>query len=205
MVDMRKTGATSRMHKADMPAAGSQVAAVVLRPLSPRRSEAVLARNSVGRIAFAHRGHVNIAPMLYVFIDGWLYARADAALRIAIRHNRWVAVEVAEVSGVSEWRSVVARGACHSTTARGSTAGDALAAGIERLRNRIPEMSRPGRGAPFRTAIYRVHVDELTGYAARPSRRRTAGAAAKRRATAAADQARADDDGMTQSGADDRR
>lgn len=188
-----------------MSAAGSGLRTAVLRPLSPRQSKAVLARNSVGRIAFAHRGHVNIAPMLYVFIDGWLYARADAALRTAIRRNRWVAVEVAEVSGVSEWRSVVARGACYPTTAGGSTAADALAAGIERLRNRIPEMSPPGRAAPFRTAIYRVHVDELTGYVARPSRRRTAGAAAKRRATAAADQARADDDGMTQSGADDRR
>jgi nitroimidazol reductase NimA-like FMN-containing flavoprotein (pyridoxamine 5'-phosphate oxidase superfamily) len=195
MVDMRKTGATSRMQEADTSAAGSQLATAVLRPLSPRRSEAVLARNSVGRIAFAQRGHVNIAPMLYVFIDGWLYARADAALRTAIRHNRWVAVEVAEVSDVSEWRSVVARGACYSTTDRGSTADAALAEGIERLRSRIPELSRPGRGAPFRTAIYRVHVDELTGYAARPSRRRAAGAAAKRRARAAASLRDRDDRG----------
>jgi uncharacterized protein len=195
----RGTEAGSRRQRHDRPAAPvGRLPAAVLRPLSPRRCEAVLARNSVGRIAFAHRRQVNIAPMLYVFVDGWLYARADAAMRTAIRHNRWVAVEVAEVTGVSEWQSVVARGACYSTTDVGSTADRALAEGIARLRSRIPEMSRPGSGARFRTAIYRVHVDELTGYSARPSRAGTAAGATRRRAAKAAEQARADDDGMSQ-------
>jgi nitroimidazol reductase NimA-like FMN-containing flavoprotein (pyridoxamine 5'-phosphate oxidase superfamily) len=124
----------------------------------------------VGRIAFAHRGHVNIAPMLYVFVDGWLYARADAAMRAAIRRNRWVAVEVAEVKDVADWQSVVVRGACYSTTEDRSTADHAIADGIAQLRSRVPEMSRPGSAVRFRTAIYRVHVDELTGYGARSSR-----------------------------------
>jgi nitroimidazol reductase NimA-like FMN-containing flavoprotein (pyridoxamine 5'-phosphate oxidase superfamily) len=153
----------------------------------------------VGRIAFAHRGHVNIAPMLYVFVDGWLYARADAAMRTAIRHNRWVAVEVAEVKDVTDWQSVVVRGACYSTAADRSTTDAAIADGIAHLRSQIPEMSRPGSAAPFRTAIYRVHVDELTGYSAQPSRPRR-----ERRAAEAAEQARADDDGMRQTGAADR-
>jgi nitroimidazol reductase NimA-like FMN-containing flavoprotein (pyridoxamine 5'-phosphate oxidase superfamily) len=179
----------------------------VLRALSARQCEALLARNPVGRVAFAHRGHVNIAPMLYVFVDGWLYARADAAMRTAIRHNRWVAVEVAEVKGVSDWRSVVARGACYSTTTGGSTADDAVADGVKRLRSQLPEMVRPGGGARFRTAIYRVHVDELTGYIVRPSRqqrqepkgarRRATAEGAERDAAEAAGQARADDDGMS--------
>jgi nitroimidazol reductase NimA-like FMN-containing flavoprotein (pyridoxamine 5'-phosphate oxidase superfamily) len=131
----------------------------------------VLARNMVGRIAFAHRGHVNIAPMLYVFVDGWLYARADAAMRAAIRRNRWVAVEVAEVKRVSDWQSVVVRGACYSTTEDRSMADDASAQGIAHLRSKVPEMSSPGTTVRFRTAIYRVHVDELIGYSARSSRR----------------------------------
>jgi uncharacterized protein len=144
--------------------------AAELRTLSPPQCEALLARNMVGRVAFAHRGHVNIAPVLYVFVDGWLYARADAAMRAAIRRNRWVAVEVAEVKSVSDWQSVVVRGACYSTTEGGSTAADAIADGIAQLRSKVPEMSRPGSGARFPTAIYRVHVDELTGYSARSSR-----------------------------------
>lgn len=159
---------------------------------------AVLARNTVGRIAFAHRGQVNIAPMLYVFVGGWLYARADAAMRRAIRQNRWVAVEVSEVHGVSEWQSVVARGACYSTTDAGLTADRAIADGVARLRSQIPEMSHPKTRSRLRTAIYRVHVDRLTGYSARPSRRRSATATAERRAARGAEQARADDDGMRQ-------
>jgi nitroimidazol reductase NimA-like FMN-containing flavoprotein (pyridoxamine 5'-phosphate oxidase superfamily) len=198
MDDVRKTKAKSRTRDAEVRIAPARrLPPAVLRRLSPRQCETVLARNTVGRIAFAHRGQVNIAPMLYVFVDGWLYARADASMRTAIRHNRWVAVEVAEVTGVSEWRSVVARGTCYSTTAGPSTVDDAIADGTAQLRSRVPEMSRRGGGgAPFRTAIYRVHVDELTGYAARPSRHRTSMASTSRRLANAADRARADDDGM---------
>jgi len=126
----------------------------------------------VGRIASAHRGHVNIAPMLYVFVDGWLYARADAAMRAAIRRNRWVAVEVAEVRGVADWQSVVVRGTCYSTTESRSAADDAIADGIARLRSKVPEISRRGSSVQLRTAIYRVHVDELTGLSARSSQPR---------------------------------
>lgn len=172
MLDVRKSGARARVQQADRPAPrADRLPAAILRALSPRQCEALLARNMVGRIAFAHRGQVNIAPMLYVFVDGWLYARADAAMRVAIRHNRWVAVEVAEVKGVSDWQSVVARGACYSTTGGRSTADAAIPDAIAHLRSKVPEMSRPGASARFRTAIYRVHVDQLTGYSARSSRR----------------------------------
>jgi uncharacterized protein len=172
MPDVRKPGPREGMQQADRSAAPvKRLPAAVLRPLSPRQCEAVLARNMVGRVAFAQHGHVSIAPMLYLFVDGWLYARADAAMRAAIRHNRWVAVEVAEVKGVSDWQSVVARGACHATTEGGSAVDDAVAQAIARLRRKVPEMSLAGSAAQFRTAIYRVHVDELTGYSARSSRR----------------------------------
>jgi hypothetical protein len=97
---------------------------------------------------------------------------------------------------VSKWQSVVARGSCYSTTTGPATADDTIADGIAKLRSRVPEMSRAGNAAPFQTAIYRMHVDEVTGYSARPSKRRTTAAATRRRAADAADQARADDDGM---------
>lgn len=199
MAGVRRAVAGSRVRRANKPIArDGRLPAAVLRTISPRQCMAVLARNTVGRVAFAHRGQVNIAPMLYVFFDGWLYARADAAMRRAIRHNRWVAVEVAEVSGVSKWQSVVVRGACYSTTDVGSTADRALADGIARLRSKIPEMSHPRSRSRVQTAIYRVHVDRLTGYSARPSGRRSTATTAKRRAAGRAEQARADDDGMRQ-------
>lgn len=143
---------------------------VTLRVISRGECERVLARNVVGRIAFAHQGHARIAPATYVYANGWLYARADRALRRAIHHNRWVAVEVAEIQSVTDWQSVVVRGACYATSPNRAAAGDAgMAEGRALLRDTVPEMSREGQTVPFATAIFRVHVDELTGYRATSS------------------------------------
>lgn len=100
----------------------------VLTALTAQECTALLAENRVGRIAFADRAHVDIVPICYVFVDGWLYARADAPMRVAIRRNRWVAVEVAEVTDIRNWKSVVVRGACHPARGTGSTKTDAAAA-----------------------------------------------------------------------------
>ena len=138
-----------------------------LRLLSTGECEALLARNAVGRIAVAHRGHVNITPINYVYAAGWLFARADGAMRTAIGRNRWVAVEVAEVNGVSDWKSVVVRGACYVASSRGSAAADAAASrGVARLRREIPEMTSPGAAAGVQPVVFRVHAAELSGCAA---------------------------------------
>jgi uncharacterized protein len=168
-----------------------------LRALARRECEAVLARNVVGRIAFAHRGHVNISPTNYVYAAGWIFARADDAMRTAIERNRWVALEVAEVSGVSDWRSVVVRGACYATSPGESASDDvALGRGVALLRREVPEMASSDEALPFRTVIFRVHVDEVTGREASSSRRDAEidGERAGQRAGE-----RADDDGMAQS------
>jgi len=135
-----------------------------LRVLSRGECEALLARNVVGRIAFAHRCHVDVSPANYVYSGGWLFARADRALRTAIRHNRWVAVEVAEIQGVSNWQSVVVRGSCYATSPTGiALSGVATAGGVAPLCERIPEMSREDQSVPIGTAIFRVHADEMIG------------------------------------------
>ena len=61
---------------AAVPPGGVRPPAPRVRSLSRRECEALLARNLVGRIAFAHRGHVDIAPTNYVYAAGWLFARA---------------------------------------------------------------------------------------------------------------------------------
>ena len=138
-----------------------------LRALAGEECEALLARNVVGRIAFAHRGHVNISPTNYVYVAGWLFARADGAMRTAIRRNRWVALEVAEVSGVSDWRSVVVRGACYATSPAESASDDAeLGDGLALLRREVPEIVSSEGGPALRTAIFRVHLDEVSGWEA---------------------------------------
>lgn len=150
-----------------------QTQASVLTPLDRTQCEALLERNIVGRIAFADRAHVDIVPISYVYLAGWLYARADAPMRTAIRRNRWVAVEVAEVRDVRRWRSVVVRGACYPVHGTGSVESDAAAArGVELLRTKVPVITLPGLDAPGAAIIYRVHADDITGLKAAPRRSR---------------------------------
>ena len=143
----------------------------VLTVLSRPDCEALLARNMVGRIAFADRAHVDIVPISYVFMEGWLYARADAPMRTAIRRNRWVAVEVAEVRDVRRWQSVVVRGACYPVRGTGSPTGDASAArGVDLLRAKVPSIVPAGIDTPPAAIIYRIHADQVTGLQAAPTR-----------------------------------
>jgi nitroimidazol reductase NimA-like FMN-containing flavoprotein (pyridoxamine 5'-phosphate oxidase superfamily) len=132
---------------------------------------ALLGRNLVGRIAFADRAHVEIVPISYVFIDGWLYARAGAHRRTAIGRNRCVAVEVAEVRDVRRWQSAVVRGACHSVYGTGSGRSDAAAArGVALLRAKLPEIIPSGIDTARPPIVYRIHADRVTGLKAAPSR-----------------------------------
>jgi nitroimidazol reductase NimA-like FMN-containing flavoprotein (pyridoxamine 5'-phosphate oxidase superfamily) len=142
----------------------------VLTVLSRPECEALLARNMVGRIAFADRAHVDIVPISYVFIDGWLYGRADAPVRTAIRRNRWVAVEVAEVRDVRRWQSVVVRGGCYPVRGTGSPTGDAAARGVDLLRAKVPSIAPAGIDTAGAAIIYRIHADQVTGLRAAPSR-----------------------------------
>jgi nitroimidazol reductase NimA-like FMN-containing flavoprotein (pyridoxamine 5'-phosphate oxidase superfamily) len=149
----------------------SRQRAAVLSSLTPRECETLLTRNLVGRIAFAARGHVDIVPISYVFIDGWLYARADAPMRIAINRNRWVAVEVAEVHDVRRWESVVVRGACHPVHDTGSAMTDAVAArGVEMLRAKVPPITAADIDSAGPSMVYRIHADHVTGLRAAPIR-----------------------------------
>ena len=143
----------------------------VLTVLSRPECEALLARNMVGRIAFADRAHVDIVPISYVFMEGWLYARADGPMRTAIRRNRWVAVEVAEVRDVRRWQSVVVRGACYPVRGTGSPRGDAAAAhGVDLLYAKVPSIAPAGINMAAAAIIYRIHADRVTGLKAAPSR-----------------------------------
>src|ERR1700674_3988756 len=77
--------------------------------------ETILARNTVGRVAFSLRDHVDIEPLHYVLVDGWLYGRTSRGSKLAtVARNRWVAFEVDEIDGPFDWRSVVVHGAWYS-------------------------------------------------------------------------------------------
>ena len=136
-----------------------------VHPLDRPSIDALLSRNSVGRIAFTHAGRVDVQPIHYVYDAGWIYGRTSAGSKLrAVLHNCWVAFEVDEVEDVFRWRSAIVHGACYVLDPDGSphereVYGHAVAV----MRRLIPETLTGEDPTPARTALFRVHVDEATG------------------------------------------
>jgi nitroimidazol reductase NimA-like FMN-containing flavoprotein (pyridoxamine 5'-phosphate oxidase superfamily) len=146
---------------------------VELKAIDREAAEALLRRHHVGRMAFAHHDRVTIHLVNYVFADGWIYARmrTDDDV-VTLRHNQWVAFEVDEVDGIYDWRSVTARGSVHflpdpSATPVAPPTRRAYREGVRLLRSVVPAVLTPDDPIPERTNVHRIHVDELTGLAAR--------------------------------------
>jgi nitroimidazol reductase NimA-like FMN-containing flavoprotein (pyridoxamine 5'-phosphate oxidase superfamily) len=138
------------------------------RELTREESLALLARNQVGRLAFAHRDRIDIEPLHYTYSDGWLYGRTTPGAKLeAIAHHRWVAFEVDEIEARFDWRSVVVKGAIYLLRADGSDAERAqYAEGVTRVRAVVPEAFTPDDPLPERAILFRIHIDDLTGRAA---------------------------------------
>ena len=142
-----------------------------IRDLSRDECEAILARNNVGRIAYAHASRVDIEPINYVFADGWIYCRTSRGAKVAlIEHQPWVAFEVDEVDALFDWRSVVVRGGVHFLDSDSSPVHQhAFAHGVELLRKLVPGTGTDHDPVPFRLLVMGIHLDEVTGRAATPA------------------------------------
>ncbi len=83
-----------------------------VRDLSRSEIDEILARNNVGRLAYALRNRVDVEAMPYAYDAPWIYARTTPAMKLAtVEHLRFVTLEVDETGGAGEWHSVVVRGA----------------------------------------------------------------------------------------------
>jgi uncharacterized protein len=144
--------------------------APVIRSLGRAECEAILARNHIGRVAYGLHGRVDIAPLHYVFLDGWLYGRTSHGAKLAIiAHNHWVALEVDEVAGLLEWRSVVVRGGWYSYDVAPPSEHAAWERGIAALRELLPGTLTPDDPVPFRTVVFRIETGEIAGRESRPA------------------------------------
>ncbi len=86
--------------------------APAVRDLSRSEIDEILARNNVGRLAYALRNRVDVEAMPYAYEAPWIYARTTPAMKVAtVEHLRFVTLEVDEIAGSGEWHSVVVRGA----------------------------------------------------------------------------------------------
>lgn len=141
---------------------------VTIRELTPDEMHALLSRNYVGRIAFSRHDRVEIRPIHYVYADNWLYGRTSPSDKlVTLRHNQWVAFEVDEVRGPFDWQSVVAHGSFyHLTDESTPQLIEQRAEALKLLRAFVPETLRETDPVPFRTELFAIAIDQLTGRAA---------------------------------------
>jgi len=131
----------------------------------------LLTRHDVGRIAFTFRDRVDIQPINYIYSSGRLYGRTSEGAKLeTLAHSPWVAFEVDEVRGPFDWTSVVVHGSFHrlDPEATAPEEGRAAAHAVGLLHNVVPNTMSVGDPAPWRTVLFRVHVDEITGRRALP-------------------------------------
>lgn len=137
----------------------------VFRDLTKRESESVLKRNHIGRIGFSFHDAVDIRPIGYVFDKGWIYGRTSEGDKlVTLRHNQWVAFEVDEVEGPFDWRSVIARGSFYRLEREGNEFDVRLyEKGLATLRSLMPSALTDADPVSFRTELFGISVDSLSG------------------------------------------
>ncbi len=142
-----------------------------LRMLDRAAIERILARNTVGRIAYAYHGRVDVEPIHYVYADGWIYGRTSTGAKLgAIAHNRFVAFEVDETRDLFEWSSVVVKGAFYELSADASERERvAWEHGVALLRQLLPETFTAEDPVPFRQTLFRISARTATGREAVPA------------------------------------
>lgn len=139
------------------------------RDLNQAEIEAILARNHVGRLAYARGNQIDIQPVHYVYSDGWLYGRTSEGSKyekLAGTAYQWwpVAFEVDEVEGIFSWRSVLINGGFYVLSPDGAEEErQAWEKGLGLLRGLLPETLREGDPVPFRNVLFRIAVQEASG------------------------------------------
>jgi nitroimidazol reductase NimA-like FMN-containing flavoprotein (pyridoxamine 5'-phosphate oxidase superfamily) len=146
------------------------------RLLEREECESLLARNRVGRIAFARRNRVDIIPVHYVFASGLLCGRTAHGTRLARASegfpNAWpAAFEVDEADGLFDWRSVVVHGNIHAASPgdeewrRNPREWEKV---LRSVRILVPGALSPADPTAFRDVLIRMDVAEISGREARP-------------------------------------
>jgi nitroimidazol reductase NimA-like FMN-containing flavoprotein (pyridoxamine 5'-phosphate oxidase superfamily) len=144
--------------------------------LSETEARAVLARHNVGRLAYTFHDHVDIEPVHYTVEGNWIYGRTSIGTKLAkLAHHPWCAFEVDDVRGLFDWESAVARGAFHLLDPE-TGSPDTYQRALTLLRELVPGTLSALDPVPHRNILFGIHIDEITGRAARPpgERRTTA-------------------------------
>ena len=138
--------------------------------LSEQSARALLARNHVGRLAFAFKNRVDIQPIHYVYDDDYLVGRTGVGSKlVSLAHQPWCAFEVDEVHGLFQWESVVVHGSFTMLDPKVGSSNLYLRA-LDLLERFIPGTLSARDPVPERAILFAIHIDEIRGRAARPPR-----------------------------------
>jgi hypothetical protein len=139
------------------------------RVLTKAECEGMLSRHHVGRLAYSFHDRVDIEPIGYVYARGALVFRTAPGFKLkTLGHHPWVALEIDEVDGPFDWRSVVVYGTAYVLHATGSDAEvRAYRAAVGSLRRLVPGTLRRRDPVPFRSVVVKLYVDRVAGRTAR--------------------------------------
>jgi uncharacterized protein len=144
---------------------GARQGEVVFRDLRRDEIEEIIARNSVGRIAFAFHDRVDIQPIHYVYERGWLYGRTSEGAKIAtLQHNQWVAFEIDEIKDTFDWRSIVVHGSFWRIHPLGSPhAEEVWTKAADLVSKIVPGALTEQDPVAFRQILFRIAVSDVRG------------------------------------------
>jgi len=140
-----------------------------IRALTRRQVDCVLSRNNVARVAFHNGFRVELRPVHYVYAGGVFFGRSSFDMKTV----SWIVapeivLEVDEVEGLFQWRSVLVRGVVSLLRSEGAPEDHAAYwAAVEALRSLIPGALTERDPTPDRTTLFRIDPTELTGREAR--------------------------------------
>lgn len=154
-------------------AAAPRVKPPVIREMAEASCLALLRRNAVGRVAFCFHDRVSIEPIHYVYANGWLFARTSYGQKMeTIEHMPWVAFEVDEIEDTFTWKSVVVQGTIYRMEHDGGPIETSLRErGVKLLQRIVPGTGTENDPVAFRTLVFGIHVNSLTGRSCRPTSR----------------------------------
>lgn len=136
----------------------------IFSDLSRDDAVALLERGHIGRLAFTFHDRVDIEPISYRYVDGWIYARTSPGTKLnVVHHHPWVAFQVDEVKSRFDWRSVVVRGTIYFLDPARGHEREMYDNAVEVLRAVDPHALTDEDATPERQALFRIHADEISG------------------------------------------
>jgi uncharacterized protein len=142
---------------------------MLIYELTPDECRAIISGKSLARLACSRDNQPYIVPIFcYYDREGdCLYSVAAHGQKVEwMRANPKVCVEFGDISDQFHWRTIVIFGRYEELT--DSHADDHLRRRAHELVEQRPEwwlpaMQKPEPGAPARTVVYRIRIDDLSG------------------------------------------